>query len=66
MERHLFTVIVSTPAAHWPDGMGAQLISAIRRMSLTAPDKPRRHYPLSASTRSSLEAARTSREMDRL
>ncbi|HUH68471.1 MAG TPA: hypothetical protein VLZ05_06065 [Mycobacterium sp.] len=46
--------------------LGAELIAAIRRMSLTAPDKPRQHHPLSPSTRSSLEAARMSREMDRL
>jgi len=46
--------------------LGAQLIAAIRRMALTAPDKPRRHYPPSPSTRSYLEAARMSREMERL
>jgi hypothetical protein len=57
-------LLASSSPPHDP-GWGALLIAAIRRMPLTAPDKPRRHYSLSPSTRSSLEAARMSREMDR-
>jgi hypothetical protein len=61
------TAAVSVPLAtirhRW---LGATVVAAIRRLFLTRPDQPQRHYPSSPSTRSSLEAARMSREMGRL
>jgi hypothetical protein len=45
---------------------GASVMAGIRRLVITTLAEPPRRRPLGPSTRASLEAARMSREMDRL